>query len=128
MKQKGRPLASMVQLKWSNVEVGAEATCKAHALIIATARLNKDPNYTSYRKGYKIRPVFNRLIVTTGIYLKNGAGISEISKFQEHFHEYKVVVYTGLNSESIMHHGHLNFDKRINLLFDQVTQHYQVMA
>ena len=74
IKQKGRPLATMVQLKRSIVEVGAEENCLEHALIIAIARLNNDPNYTSYRKGCKIRPVVHRLLEKTGIDLKNGGG------------------------------------------------------
>ena len=94
MNQKGRPLATMVQLKRSIVEVGAEKNCLAQALIIAIARLNNDPNYTSYRKGRKIRPVVRQLLETTGIDLKNGGGIPELTRFQEHFHEYKIVVYS----------------------------------
>ena len=47
IKQKGRPLAIMVQLKRSNLEVGDEENFSAHALITAIARLNNDPNYTS---------------------------------------------------------------------------------
>ena len=67
-------------------------------------------------------------MVTTGIDLKNVAGIPEITKFQEHFHEYKIVVYSGLICESIMYQGRVDSDKPINLLFDEVTQHYHVIA
>jgi hypothetical protein len=49
IKQKGRPIASMVHLKRSTVEVGAEENCFAHALIIAIAKLNNDPDYKAYR-------------------------------------------------------------------------------
>ena len=44
IKQKGRPLANMVQLKGSIVEVGAEEKCLEHALMFAIARLNNEPN------------------------------------------------------------------------------------
>ena len=128
IKQKGRPLATMVQLKRNTVEVGAEENCLAHAHIIAIARLNIDPNYTSYRKVNKIRPVVRQFLETTGMDLINGAGIPELNIFQEHFQEYKIVVYSGLNCESIMYQGHVDSDKRVNLLFDEVTQHYHVMA
>jgi len=37
----------------------------------------------------------DRLLETTGIDLKNVAGIPERTEFQEHFHEYKIVVYSG---------------------------------
>jgi hypothetical protein len=36
------------------VPVNAETNCLAHALIIAIARVDNDPNYNSYRRGYKI--------------------------------------------------------------------------
>jgi len=44
IKRKGRPLATMVQLKRSIVEVGAAENFLAKALI-AIARINNDPNY-----------------------------------------------------------------------------------
>ena len=62
----------MAHLKKSVVEVRAEGNGLAHALVIAIARLNNDPNYTSYRKGFKIRPVVCQLLETTGIDLKSG--------------------------------------------------------
>ena len=64
----------MAQLKRSVVEVKAEDNCLAHALIIATAKADKDPNYETYRRGYKIRPVVRNLLVTTGIDLSGGGG------------------------------------------------------
>ena len=83
--------------------MGAEENSLAHALIIALARLNNDPNYKAYRQGRKIRPVVERLLVTIVTDLKNGARIPELTRFQEDFHEYKFVVYSGLNFESIMY-------------------------
>ena len=120
IKRKSRPLATMVQLKRNIVEVGAEDNCLAQTLIIAIARLNNDPN-TSYRKDNKIRPVVRHLLETTGIDLKNGAGIPELTRFQEHLYEYKFVVYSELNYESMVYQGHAECEKRINLLFDEVT-------
>ena len=49
VKQKGRQLASMVQLKGSILEVRTEENFFAHALIIAIAKLNNDPDYKAYR-------------------------------------------------------------------------------
>jgi hypothetical protein len=60
--------------------------------------------------------------------LKNGAGIPELTRFEEHFHDYKIVVYWGLNCESITCQGHVDSDKRVNLLFDNVTQYSHVVA
>ena len=66
--------------------------------------------------------------MTTGINLKNGVGILELTKFQEHFHENRIVVYSGLNCECILYEGHVDFAKRINLLLNEVTWHYHVIA
>jgi len=68
---KSMPLEIMVRLKRSIVQVKAESKCLAHALVIAKAKVDgDDANYKSYRRGNKIRPVFDRLLVTTGIDLR----------------------------------------------------------
>jgi hypothetical protein len=94
-KTNGRQLSAMAHLKKSIVEVKAEQNCLAHALIIAIARLNDDPNYKCYRQGRKIHFVVDGLLKTTGIDLSNGAGLPELTRFQEHFRNYKIVVYEG---------------------------------
>jgi hypothetical protein len=91
----GSPLANMAHLKSSITEIRAENNCLVQALIIAIARMDKDPNYQSYRKGNKIRHVVAFLLETISIDLTNGGGIPELIRFQEHFHEYKIVVYDG---------------------------------
>jgi len=67
---KGRPLEIMVRLKGSIVQVKAESNFLAHALVIAKAKVDGDPNYESYRHGYKLRPVVDRLLEATGIDLR----------------------------------------------------------
>jgi hypothetical protein len=114
----------MAHLKRSIVEVKAENNCLAHALITAIARVTNDPNYNSYRKGNKILPAVDRLLETTGIDLKDGGGIPELTRFQEHFKEYRIVVYGGFNCEDIVFDGQVESEKRPNLLFDDVTCHY----
>jgi hypothetical protein len=101
IKSKGRPLEIMAHLKRSIVQVKAETNCLAQALLIAKARVDNDPNYNSYRKGNKILPAFQHLLATTGINLEWG-GIPELARFQEHFNDYKIVIYTGLYCDSIM--------------------------
>jgi hypothetical protein len=123
VKTKGRPLPLMAHLKRSIIEVKAETNCLAHVLIIAIARITKGPNYSSYRKGYKIHPVVDNLLATTGINLENGGGIPEHERFQDHFDQYKIVVYTGLNCDSIIFEGQVETSERINLLYD-TTRHY----
>jgi len=98
---KGRPLETMAHLKRSILEVKAEENCLAYALNIGIAKLTNDPDYKAFRQGYKIRPVVDHLLATTGIYLTNGGGIPELMQFQEHYKEYRIVVFAGLNCEDI---------------------------
>jgi hypothetical protein len=72
IKSKGKPLAVMAHLKRSVVEVKAEDNCLEHALIIAIAKVDNNPNYTCYRDNRKIRLVVRKLLVQTGIDLSGG--------------------------------------------------------
>jgi hypothetical protein len=123
---KGRPLATMVRLKKDIVKVKAEENYLTHALIIAIARLINDPDYNAFRQGNKIRLTVDRLLRTTGIDLTNGGGIPELIRFQEHFKEYRIVL-GGLNCKDIMFDGQVQSEKRINLLYNDVTHHYHVI-
>jgi len=109
----GRPLDILVRLKRSIVQVKAENNCLAHALVIAKAKVEGDPNYALYRHGYKIkiRPVVDGLLETTGIDLSAGGGIPELMRFQEHFEEYTIVVFGGMNCEDIYFDGQVETEK-----------------
>ena len=102
VKSKGRPLAEMIHLKSSNIEVKAETNCLAQALIIAIARITNDANYNSYRRGFKILPAVQHLLQITGIDLQRGGDIPELQRFQDHFSEYRIVVYGGLDFGEII--------------------------
>jgi hypothetical protein len=128
VKTKGRQFYVMAYLKHSIIEVKAEENCLAHALIIAVARLTNDPNYKAYREGRKIRPMVDHLLEATGIDLTNGGGVPELTRFQEHFQEYRIVVYGGLECEAIIFDGQIESENRINLQYDDVTCHYHVIA
>jgi len=108
LKSRGRQLSVIAHLKRSIVVVKAEENCLAHALVIAIAKVGKDPKYKAYLQGRKIGPVVQKLLETTGIDLSKGAGIPELLRFQEHFREYKIVVYQGLNCEDIMIEGQVD--------------------
>jgi hypothetical protein len=111
-KTKGRPVSEMVHLKRSVIEVRAENNCLAHALIIAKAKLSNDPNYKAYRQGRKILPIVQQLLQTTGIDLSNVGGIPELIRFQDHFRDYKIVVYDGLHCKSLMFEGYVESTNR----------------
>ena len=76
--------------------VNAVDNSLAYVLIIAIAKVD-DWNYKSYCDGCNIHSVVRDLLDTTGIHVSNGADIPEIVRFQEHFREYKIMVYQGLN-------------------------------
>jgi hypothetical protein len=80
----------MAHLKKSIIEVKTETNCLPHALIITIGQITNDPDYTAYRKGRKIRSVVDNLLATTGINLRNGGGIPEIERLQDHFKQYKI--------------------------------------
>ena len=100
----------------------------AHALIIAIARITNDPYYKAYQRGYKIFQKFRHSLQTTGIDLQHGGGIPELQRFQDHFSEYRIVVYGGLDYGDIIYDGQGTSEKRINLLYDDVNRHYHVIA
>jgi hypothetical protein len=69
VKTKDRPLDLLAHLKKSIMHVNAKTNCLAHALIIAIARVDNDPNYNSFQRGYKIPPEVDRLLKATGMHL-----------------------------------------------------------
>ena len=70
----------------------------------------------------------HQLLQTTGINLDRGGGIRELKQFQEHFKEYRIVVFSCLNCEVIYFDGQVDSEKRINLLYDEAERHYQVIT
>ena len=101
LKSRGRLLSVMAHSKRSIVEVKAEENCLAHAQLIAITKVDNDPDYKAYRQGRKIRHAVETLLETIDIDLSDGAGIPELVRFQEHFREYKIVVYRGLSCDDI---------------------------
>jgi hypothetical protein len=56
----------MAQLKQSIIGLKIEENFLAHALVIAVAKVTKDPDYQAYRKGRKILPEVRELLQATG--------------------------------------------------------------
>ena len=54
--------------------------------------------------------------------------VREIQRFKDYFSEYKIVVYGRLGCEDIIFEGNVTSEKRVNLLYDDVTRHYHVTA
>ena len=55
-------------------------------------------------------------------------GNSELNRFQEHFRDYKIVVYQGLGCDDITFEGQVDSSKHLNLLYDYVERHYHVIT
>jgi hypothetical protein len=129
LKTTGRPLKEMAHLKKSIVQLRAETNCLAHAMVIAISRLENDKNYKSYRQGRKILPKVDNLLKATGVDLSEGGGLPELEMFQLYFRDrYKIVVYTGLNCDSIMYEGRVDAPKRINLLYDADEKYFHIIT
>jgi hypothetical protein len=107
IKTKGRPLSVMAHIKEA-LSKSKQKRIVWPMLIIAIAKATNDPNYKAYRQGRKIHTVVQDLLTTTGIDLSHGAGIAEIESFQDHFSQYKLVVYEGLNCDSIVFEGRVD--------------------
>jgi len=67
--------------------------------------VEKDSKYESYRKDWKMLPAVRDLLETTGVDFASCGVIPELARFQEHFREYKIVVYQGLRCDNTMFEG-----------------------
>ena len=83
---------------------------------MAIARIDNDSNYESFRKGWKICPVVRDLLEETGIDSSSDAGVTELARFQDYFHEYKIVVYRGLSYNNMLFEVLVESTKNLNLL------------
>jgi hypothetical protein len=128
VKSKGRAVSTLSHLKRSIVEVKSRDNCLVHALVIGIAHLTQDPNYISYRKGRKIKPKVDELIAASGVNLSNDGGIPELKILQNYLAYYRIVVYSGLRCENVIFDGHTDSNKRLNLLYDFKTNHFNVIV
>jgi hypothetical protein len=119
-KTKGLPLDVLSAIKKSIVVVKAAFLCLAHALIISMARVNGDPKYKLYRNGYGMKEPVEELL--------KSSGLEELEQFQECLSDYKIVVFDGLHPDRIMFSGNSISDKKLYLLYDSNSGHYNVMT
>ena len=105
VKTKERSLHVTNAIKMSIVSVKAGINSLAYALIIGMARLNGDLMYQSYRHGYGLKKPVYDLLKVSGVDLSNGGGFRNLQKFQEHFSDYKIIVFDGLNPDRFIFSG-----------------------
>ena len=127
-KTKGRSLTVLSAIKKSIVVVKAAFLCLAHALIIAMARVNGDPKYKSYRNGYLLDLPVDELLKASGVDLSNGGGLEELQQFQDYLSDYKIIVYDGLSPDRLIFSGNSVSNKKLYLLYDADTGHYNVIT
>jgi hypothetical protein len=94
------------------VVVIAAFLCLSHALIIAMARVNGDPNYKSYRDGYKLDQTVEDLLMASG------GGLEKLQQFQDYLSDYIIIVYDGLSPDRLTFTGNCLSNKRFYLLYD----------
>jgi len=101
--------------------------CLAHALIIAMARVNGDPKYASYIDGYGLKKPFEEILKASGVDLSNCGVFEELRQFQEYLSDYKIIVFDGLYPNMVMFSGNSISAKKLHLLCDRDSGHYNVI-
>ena len=64
----------------------------------------------------------------TRINLDNGCVIPELTRLQEHFQEYKIIVYSALHPDDVMFEGTVESSKRLKILYDDINRHCHVIV
>jgi len=108
--------------------VKAAFLCLAHALIIAMARVNNYPKYEFYRHGKGLKQPVQELLKATGLDLSNGGGLEELQLFQQYLSDYKIIVFDGLYPDRVMFSGNSFSAKKLHLLYDRDSGHYNVIT
>ena len=68
------------------------------------------------------------LLKASGVDLSNGGGFEELEQLQEYLSEYKIVVFDGLNPDRVMFSGNSLSCKKLYLLYNADTRHYNVIT
>jgi hypothetical protein len=98
------------------------------SLVISMAQVNGDPKYKSYRDSNCLQKPVEELLKASGVDLCNGGGLEELEQFQEYLSDYKIVVFEGLYPDRIMFSGNSVSDKKLYLLYDSDSGHYNVIT
>jgi hypothetical protein len=64
----------------------------------------------------------------SGVDLSNGGGLEELRQFQQHLSDYKIIVFDGLHPDRLMFSGNSLSDKKLYLLYDSDSGHYNVIT
>ena len=64
----------------------------------------------------------------SGVDLSNGGSLQEHAQFQEYLSDYKIVVFSGLNTDRVVFTGNSLSSKKLYLLHNADTKHYSVIT
>ena len=92
------------------------------------SRHNGDTKYESYRHGKCLRKPVENLLNASGVDLTNGGGVEELRQFQAYLSDYKIVVFDGLRPDRVIFSGNSLSTKKLCLLYDADSGHYNVIA
>jgi hypothetical protein len=90
--------------------------------------MNGDPKYPLYRHGKCMKNPVEDLLKASGVDLSNGEGFEELEKFQEYLSDHKIVAFYCLNPDRIMFSGNSDSCKKLYLLYNADTRHYNVIS
>jgi hypothetical protein len=100
----------------------------AHALVLAMAKVNNDPNYVSCTEGRKLKKPAQDLLLASGVQLDNEGGIEELAQIQNFLPGYKIIVYDGLSPNRVMFSRNTDFPNKLNLLHDSENKNYDIIT
>jgi hypothetical protein len=90
--------------------------------------VNSDPKYESHRHGRCLQKTVEDLLKASGVDLTNGGGLEEIRQFQEYLSDYRIVVFDGLRPDRVIFIGNFLWAKKLYLLYNSETGHYNVIT
>ena len=64
----------------------------------------------------------------SGVDLSNGGSLQEPAQFQEYLSDYKIIVFNGLNPDSVMFRGNSLSSKKLYLLYNADIKNYSVIT
>ena len=92
------------------------------------ARVNYDPKYALYRDGKCLKKPTEDLLNASGVDLTNGGGVEELRQFQAYLSDYKIIVFDGLRPDRVIFSGNSLSTKKLYLLYDADSGHYNVIT
>ena len=92
--------------------------CLANAFILAMAKVNGNPKYTSYRNGRGLKQPVKNLLSASGVKLISGGGFRELEQIQNYLSVYKIIVCNGVSSYRVIFSGYSLLNQKFYLLYD----------